>query len=139
MSLRDVGTVKDTTVITLRHPNPRKPDPVNADGSPMTITIHGPYSARYKQVMRERQQKWLSQNEKGDRQFSLSPEEIEESTRATIIACIETWAVTLDGTEPLTFNADTAGAVFDEFPWVYDQVAAAMGDVSNFLDAPPTH
>jgi hypothetical protein len=139
MSLRDVGGVKDTTTLTLRHPNPRKPDPLNADGTPMTITIHGPYSARYKAVLRERQQKWLSQGDKDGRQLTLTPEEVEESTRSTILACIEDWSLTLEGDEKLPFSPEAVTQVFEEFPWVYDQVAAAMGDISNFLDAPIKH
>lgn len=139
MSLRDIGTVKDTTVINLRHPDPRKPDPLNADGTPMTVTIHGPYSARYKSVVRERQKKWLSQNDRSDRQAALTPEDIEESTRATITACIEDWSITLEGPDKLPFSTDAVAAVFDEFPWVYDQVASAMGDISNFLEPPKVH
>jgi hypothetical protein len=139
MSLRDVGTVKDTTVVTLRHPNPRKPDPVNADGTPMTVTVHGPYSARYKKVMRERQQKWLSESDRTGRQLSLTPEDVENTTRETIMACVETWDLTLEGDTRLPYNPETAAMVFEEFPWVYEQIASALGDISNFLDAPSTH
>ena len=136
MSLRDVGTVKDTTVITLRHPDPRKPNPVNADGTPMTVTMHGPYSARYKAALREKQQAWLADADRSTGSMTLSPDEIEESTRAMLVACIETWDITLDGPDKLPFSTDAARQVFDEFPWVFEQLAAAAGNVSNFLDVP---
>lgn len=139
MSLRDVGTVKDTTVITLRHPDPRKPNPVNADGTPMTVTMHGPYSARYKAALREKQQAWLADADRSTGSMTLSPDEIEESTRAMLVACIETWDITLDGPDKLPFSADAARQVFDEFPWVFEQLAAAAGNVSNFLDVPKPH
>jgi hypothetical protein len=139
MSLREIGTVKDTTVITLRHPDPRKPNPINADGTPMTVTIHGPYSVRYKAALRERQQAWLADSDRSTGGFTLTPDEVESSTRSMLIACIEDWSLTLEGEKKLPFSPEAAEQVFAEFPWVYEQVAAAAGSVSNFLDVPEPH
>jgi hypothetical protein len=135
MSLRSVGKIKDTTVVTLRHPNPRE-NLVHPDGTPMTVTIHGPYSARHKAVLRERQQKWLAQAGSDGGQLGVTSDELDDSARAMVIACVETWDITLEGEDRLPFSPEAVPEVFDEFPWVYDQVAAAMGNIANFLDVP---
>jgi hypothetical protein len=134
MSLRAVGSVKDTTVVTLKNPNPRGPQPTNAAGEPATITLHGPYSARYKKTMREQQRKWLSNADGKEGRLNLTPEEVEDATRATVIACIETWSLTIEGDTDEPFSVETANLIFNSFPWVYDQVSAALGDIANFLD-----
>jgi hypothetical protein len=139
MSLREIGTVKDTTVITLRHPDSRKPNPINADGTPMTITVHGPYSARYKAALRARQQAWMADADRATGGLTLTPDEVEASTKMMLIACIEDWSITIEGDAKLPFSPEAAEQVFAEFPWVYDQVSAAAGSVSNFLDAPKPH
>ena len=135
MSLRDVGTVKDTTTVTLYHPATGK-DLLNADGSPMTVTVHGPYSAHYKAVLREQQQRRITDMPARVSRSStaLDPEEIEAMTRELTIRCVETWNITLEGDAMLPFSREAVEGVFAEFPWVRDQVSAAMGNVADFLE-----
>jgi hypothetical protein len=132
MSLRDVGTVKDTTTLTLYHPATGK-DLLNADGTAMTVTLHGPYSDRYKSVLREQQQRRMTDMTRAARGTTLDAEELEAMTRELIVRCIEDWNVTLEGDEKLPFSPETAEGVFAEFPWARDQVSAAMGNVADFL------
>jgi hypothetical protein len=139
MSLRDVGTVKDTTTITLYHPATGK-DLLNADKTPMTVVIHGPYSERYKSVLRDQQQRRMtdiSRNSRGA--VTMDPEELDAMTRELTARCIEDWSITLEGDEKLPFSRDAVDAVFSEFPWVRDQITAAMGNVADFLDTPKKH
>ena len=138
MSLRDVGAVKDTTTITLYHPATNK-DLLNADGSPMTVTLHGPYSSRDKAILREQQQRRMTDMSRSARQVALDLDEVDAMTRELTIRCIETWHITLEGDEPLPFSADAVEPVLDEFPWVRDQINAAMGNVADFLDTPKKH
>lgn len=136
MSLRSVGKIKDTTVVTIRHPDP-KDNLVNPDGTPMTVTIHGPYSKRYKQVMRDQQQRMAESAAGGA--INMSQDELDTFTDELMVSCIEDWDMTLDGEERLPFDTDTARAVFDEFPWLKDQVNLAFGNVARFLDKPKKH
>lgn len=135
MSLRDVGTVKDTTTIEIVHPATGEVLP-NADGSPMTVTIHGPYSARYKSVIREQQQARTKDIVRGGKAPVMTPDEIETYGRDLMARCIETWEVTLEGDEKLPCTPENIQMVMDEFPWLRDQISLAMGDVAGFL-APP--
>lgn len=138
MSLRDVGSVKDTTTFTLYHPDTGS-DLLNADETPMTVIIHGPYSKRYKKALRDQQQRRMKHVGRKSRSTTLSPEEIEEMTNDLLLTCIEDWQITLEGDEKLPFSRETAVEVFEEFPWVRDQLNAAMGDVGDFLEKPKTH
>lgn len=138
MSLRDVGSVKDTTTITLYHPATGK-DLLNADKSPMTVTLHGPYSDRYKSIIREQQQRRMNDMTRGGRAPTMDPEELDAMTRELTARCIEDWCITLEGDETLPFSRDAVDSVLTEFPWVRDQITAAMGNVADFLDTPKKH
>lgn len=137
MSLREVGTVKETTIVTLYHPATRKPL-LNADQSPMTVTIHGPYSERYKTVLREQQQRRMADMAQGD-VLNMTPEEVEEFAQELLLRCVEAWDLTLEGDEKLPFSADAVASVMSEFPWVRDQVNIAMGNVAGFLEPSKKH
>ena len=138
MSLRDVGSVKDTTTITLYHPATGK-DLLNADKSPMTVTIHGPYSERYKTIIREQQQRRMTDMARAARSTSMDPEELDAMTRELTVRCIEDWNITLEGDETLPFSPEAVENVLTEFPWARDQITAAMGNVADFLDTPKKH
>jgi hypothetical protein len=134
MSLRDVGAVKDTTTITLYHPATGA-DLLNADKTPMTVTIHGPYSERYKAVLREQQQRRMTDMTRAAR-VTMSPEEVDAFAQELTTRCIEDWSITLEGDEKLPFSVEAVEPVFAEFPWFRDQVTAAMGNVADFLERP---
>ena len=133
MSLRDVGTVKTTTTITLYHPATGK-DLLNADGSPMTVTIHGPYSERYKSVLREQQQRRMTDMTRAGARANMTSEEVEALSQELMYRCIEDWSITLEGDEKLPFSPETVEPVMAEFPWVKDQISAVMGNVADFLE-----
>jgi len=132
MSLREVGTVKETTTVTLYHPATRKPL-LNADKSPMTVTVHGPYSERYKSVIRDQQQRRMTDMTRGD-VGSMTPEEVDAFTQELLMRCVEDWDLTLEGDEKLPFTPEAVKSVMEEFPWVNDQVNTAMGNVAGFLE-----
>ena len=140
MSLRDVGTVKDTTTITLFHPATGA-DLLNADKTPMTVTLHGPYSERYKSVLREQQQKRVMDTPRSGngRPAAMTTDEIEAASNELLMRCIEDWAITLEGDEKLPFTPENAEPVLKEFPWLRDQLNIAMGNVAGFLEPSKPH
>jgi hypothetical protein len=138
MSLRDVGTVKDTTTITLFHPATGK-DLLNADGTPMTVTVHGPYSERYKTVLRDQQQRRMTDMTRAAARTNMTPEEIDAFAQELMTRCIEDWSLTLEGDDKLPFSAEAATTVLAEFPWLRDQINAAIGDVAGFLEPSKKH
>ena len=137
MGLRSVGRVKDTTVIQLKEPGGGR-NFANNDGTPMTITIHGPYSARYKTVQRLAERE-LAELARGLGESELG-EIIEKRHRETLLSCIEGWSITLDAdpkAKQIPFSRETAEEVFLEFPWLVEQVERAFSRVSNFLETRP--
>lgn len=138
MGLRSVGKIRHTTVVTLRDPATNKPL-AGIDDQPMTVTLHGPYSARYKKVLREQQQTRVATAQEHGGAITISPEEMEAYTIELLVQCIEGWTVTLEGDEIAPVDPDGIRAVLDEFPWVADQLNAALGNTGNFLDRPVSH
>jgi len=137
MGLRSVGQIKDTTVIQIKEPGTGR-NFKNVDGTPMTITLHGPYSARYKTENRMAERE-LAETARGMDEGGLT-EAIEQRSRDTLLACIEDWSLTLD-TGPkaakIPFSPETAAEVFLEFPWLVEQVERAFSKIANFLETRP--
>jgi hypothetical protein len=133
MSLRSIGKTKDTTTIALRAPDP-KDKLLNEDGSPMTVTLYGPYSPQYRQAQRAMQREAV---ETGAASATMSEDELDARVEALLIASIKEWAITLDPEDGLLpLNEANARALFTEFPWLRDQLLIAQGTVANFLDRP---
>lgn len=136
MSLRDVGKVKDTADIELRHPVTGAPL-LHADGTPMTITVCGPYSEQYKRILREQQQKRVADLALGKaRDTVLSSDEIEQGIRDLAMRCIVAWDITLEGEDRPEATPENIQAVADEFPWVFEQVRVAVLDSAHFFEMP---
>lgn len=131
MDLLNIGKTKDTTDVTLYHPITSEVL-VNEDGSTMTITVHGPYSKKYKAVAHAQQNRRLAKAQRGGK-LTLSAEEIEASAMELLTQCVEDWNITLGGEKPKCTEAKVRD-VFTQLPWVKDQVDAALGDAQAFLE-----
>lgn len=132
MSLLSVGKTKDTTDVVLYHPVSGEPL-LNGDKTTMTITIHGPYSARYKKINHEQQNRRLIKAQRSGGKLNLTAEEIESSALEVLVKCVEEWHVTLDK-DLEKFSEDKVREVFVSLPWVREQVDAAFGDARAFLE-----
>jgi hypothetical protein len=132
MGLNDIGVVKDTTDVELVHPKTGE-ILTNDDGTPMTITVYGPYSSTYKAITHAQQNKRLMKAQRMGGKMSLTAEELEASTMDLLVKCTADWKITLD-TEPETFSEDKARDVYAKHPWVREQVDAVFGDTRAFLD-----
>jgi hypothetical protein len=131
MGLNDIGKVKETTDVELLHPATGEVL-LNDDGTPMTITVHGPYSSTYKATSHAQQNKRLMKAQRTGGKLNLSAEEIEASSLDLLVKCTEGWSLTLDK-EPEEFSQDKARQVYLEHPWVREQVDAVFGDTRAFL------
>jgi hypothetical protein len=138
MALNSVGKIKQTTVVTLYHPDPAQ-NLRNPDGSEMTVTLHGPYSDRYKAVLREQQQRRMSDLTRGGRRMNLSPEEVDAYADELLLRCVDGWTIWLSDDEELKFSPDAVAPLLKEHPWIRDQLNAALGSVADFLEPPKTH
>ena len=137
MSLADVGKMKQTTVVVLKHPDPTK-KLKNPDGAPMTVTLHGPYSDRYKAVTRAQQQRRMTELEAaGD--TSLDQETLDAYTRELVVGCIDSWSIWATPDLEMVFSPAAAEGLFNEHPWILDQLSRALGRTASFLDAPKSN
>jgi len=132
MGLRDIGKVTDTTDVTLYHPATSE-TLRNTDGTEMTVTVYGPYSARYKEIERAQQNRRFTRASKSGRgTMTLTAEQLESETTDLLVKCVKDWNLTL-ADAPEEFSEEAVRATFEEFPWVREQVTAVFGDVSAFL------
>ena len=132
MDLMNIGKTKDTTDVTLYNPVTSE-ILTNEDGSEMTITVHGPYSKKYKSVSHAQQNRRLQKAQRTGGKLNLSAEEIEAAGLDLLVKCVDKWNITIGGEAPEATETKVR-EIFTEFPWVREQVDAALGDAQAFLD-----
>ena len=132
MDLMNIGTTKETTNVTLYNPV-NSEILTNEDGSEMTITVHGPYSKKYKTISHAQQNRRLMKAQRTGGKLNLTAEEIEASGLDLLVKCVDGWDITLAGEKPECKEAKVR-EVFEKLPWVREQVDAALGDAQAFLD-----
>jgi hypothetical protein len=67
----------------------------------------------------------------------MEPEEWDEFSQTLLFRCIESWTVVVDeggGIVPL--EREAVDAVFEEFPWLRDDLEVALNQKGNFLERP---
>ncbi len=132
MDLMNIGTTKETTDVVLYNPV-NSELLLNDDNSEMTITVHGPYSSKYKSISHNQQNRRLMKAQRTGGKLNLTAEEIEASALDLLVKCVDGWNITLGGETPDCTEAKVR-EVFEDLPWVREQVDAALGDAQAFLD-----
>ena len=132
MSLKDIGTFKETIDVELMHPVTGEPL-LNGDKSQMTITVHGPYSKLYKKIMHDQQNRRLMKAQRTGGKMNLTAEEIEASALDLLVRCTTDWNVTLEGDDKTKFSSEAVRETYIELPWVREQVDAVIADTRAFL------
>lgn len=102
------------------------------DGKPVTITVAGTYSKRFRRAREKRR----SKNEK--RQGRLSDEEKNRQEVEVAAACIMAWEGFTQGGKPYELTEKNAIDLLLAMPWVYEQVLVAMNDHQGFSTARST-
>ena len=106
---------------------------MNEDGSEMSITVYGPYSSKYKSISHNQQNRRLMKAQRTGGKLNLSAEEIEASAFDLLVKCVADWDITLGGEKP-ECTEKMVREVFEQLPWVREQVDNALGDTQAFLD-----
>tara|TARA_R110000851_G_scaffold80673_1_gene177369 strand:+ start:3243 stop:3644 length:402 start_codon:yes stop_codon:yes gene_type:complete len=132
MDLMNIGTTKETSDVILYNPI-NSEILVNDDKSEMTITIHGPYSKKYKTISHAQQNRRLMKAQRTGGKLNLTAEELEASALDLLVKCVDGWKITLGGDKPKCTEAKVR-EVFETLPWVREQVDSALGDAQAFLD-----
>ncbi len=121
--MTDLSTLKpqDTTTIEILHPATRIPIGVQFEV----------YNSDSK-VARAAQHKIKNRMIK-KRTIYRTAEEVEQDNLDFVTACVKGWKnLSWDG-KKLTFNKENMLMVFEELPWIFDQVNEAIGNIDNFL------
>lgn len=129
----DSLALKATTELQLRHPV--TDEPLWADDEqtkPVAIALYGPSSKQYRNAITAMQNRQLHRGNKK----KVNAETLREESVKLLVACSDSGVnLTAPGGAPLD-NEEAFEALYSDpkFSWVKDQVDAALGDPSNFLD-----
>jgi hypothetical protein len=132
MDLSNIGKTKDTSEVTLYNPV-NSEILTNEDNSEMTVTIHGPYSSKYKSIAHAQQNRRLQKAQRTGGKLNLTAQEIEASALDLLVKCVASWNITLSGENPECTETKVK-EVFTDYPWMREQVDAALGDAQAFLE-----
>jgi hypothetical protein len=106
----------------------------------IVITVFGKDSEEHQKVTRRQNKKRLDRLTKGGFRgmANLPPEETERDGIELLAACTKSWRTGEEPTillrgENLTCTPQNAAMVYEDFPWLKDQVDTAIGDRANFL------
>jgi len=130
----DLSTLDAATeaAMQLRHPGTNvvlKQD----DGRPITITLAGVDSERYRKAQRALTNQRLKMGGRRGGAGTLTAEELESAGLETLVACTVAWdGIILDG-QALECNPANARTLYARLPWVRDQADEFMGERANFL------
>lgn len=97
------------------------------NGQPVTVTIAGSYSARYRKVQDSITQRMLKR-----KQLTLTPEQLMENRIELIASCVLGWTEIEDDGKPLPCTKDNAARLVRVAPWVRDQLEEAQHDHAGF-------
>lgn len=101
------------------------------DGEPLTVTVYGKYSDVYRKLTRRQKDEALARAQKNNRQ-KITSAQLEEKEIETLVACVKDWNLT-DGGTPLACEPGNIESVLEEYPWIKDQIDAAVHDEKNFM------
>jgi hypothetical protein len=130
-NLNKAPTFKDTYVLHLK--NPETDELLFEDEAqelPVTVTVYGKSSTRYRNAVAAMQNRELRRKAKKE---VATAEQLLKESLDLLVACSATSTLELDG--EVVDNKAAFEKLYSntELSWVRDQVDAAIGDDSNFL------
>lgn len=133
MDLEKLPQSSDTQVVELYLPDTEEPI-LDDSGVPFSVTIHGPYSSRYKEITEKTQNRRLRMAQKSGRRLKVTAAEIRDEVENRMIQCVEDWNIQLGG-KKLPCTEENIRDIFSRYGWIRDQVYIAMEDSSSFLES----
>lgn len=126
-------TAEQGAAITIYHPKTNLPLDI-------TITVCGSDSETFRKISRKQLNRRLEQSSKArNRQVQMTAEELEAEALDVLVACTKGWAtgarpeIELNPGEWLPCTPEHVRTVYEELPWLREQIDQAIGDRSNFL------
>lgn len=108
--------------------------PANNADLGIKIRVLGKDSDEFRRVSNAQNKRRMDRMQRGGfRNTTPSPEELEQNGIELLAACTLGWTgVIVDG-QPLAFSRDNVKMLYGRFPWIKEQVDAAIGDRANFI------
>ncbi len=104
----------------------------------IVINVLGKDSDEFQRVSRAQSKKRMAKLTKGGfrpQNMTPPPEELEADGIALLAACTKAWSGVVVEGKALDCTTDNAAMVYERFPWIKEQVDAAIGDRANFIKA----
>ena len=101
------------------------------DGEPMTIEVYGEYSDAMRRIERKITDRNIARAQ-GRRGVNLSAEQLEAQTLERISASVKSWTIVIGGITPEVTPASVR-EILTSFPWIREQVEAAVYNSKNFM------
>jgi Mg-chelatase subunit ChlI len=96
---------------------------------PVTITVVGTYSARYRRAVEASRDKSIK------RRSAIDARTLDDQALETIAGCILDWRGFTNGTDVYPYTRANAVALLEACPWIREQVENAMSDHAAFFRA----
>lgn len=121
----------DTYTFDIKHPITNEVL-VDKDKKPMTITVHSPYSDKFRHVAHEQAKKRINRSKSADADKELTIDDYQEFSLDTLAATTQDWNISFDG-EEVPYSDVKAKEIYKMLPWLTEQVKEAQDKIANFI------
>jgi len=132
----DLGSIKKKDLSTVALVMPNYVPILFDDGTPMTITMNGLYSEKYRSEQDAQQAVRLKRVQASGGKVTITPEEMRQDRLNFVVSMVDSWDIQLDGAKPKCTPA-TIREVFARLPFIYEQCDRALEDGQSFLETSP--
>lgn len=129
----DLGSINKKDLSTIELVLPNYTPILFDDGTPMTITMNGLYSDKYRTAMDTQQSVRLKRVQASGGKVTITPEEMREDRMTFVISMVDSWNIQLDGEKPAC-TAKIIREVFVRLPFIFEQCDKALEDGQSFLE-----
>lgn len=119
----------DTYTFQVKHPATREVL-TKSNGKPMTLTIYGPYSEKFRKVAHDQAKKRLSKAK--DNKVELTQEDYESFALDTLSATVADWDISFDG-KSVPFSEEKVREILKSLPWLVEQLRDEQDNTTNFF------
>ena len=99
-----------------------------ADDKPVTVTVVGSYSTRYRQAVDRQRHQMIKR-----RKVKTSAADLFENQIELEASCVIAWDGIFDGEKAIECNPQNAAEMLTAVPWFREQVQVAMEDHAGFF------
>ena len=125
---KDVAAHEDEGQVVKLMDHDGEPLLYGADDKPVTVTVAGSYSTRYRRAVDKQRRQMLKRP-----RSKVSAEELFENTIEIEAACVLAWEGIVDGDAVVECNPENAAMMLSTVPWFREQVQVAIEDHAGFF------